>query len=94
MPVGPTKKILKRQLSEGKLPSLPEVLQSQSSDQELVILIDFLLKKDVEKFKRFYVIITKSQKPDVEKAVRQIYGIDLKDMEEQWHEFINRDSGD
>ena len=94
MPVGPTKKILKRQLSEGKLPSLPEVLQSQSSDQELVILIDFLLKKDVEKFKRFYVIITKSQKPDVEKAVRQIYGIDLKDMEEQWHEFINRDNGD
>ncbi len=92
MPVGPTKKILKRQLSEGKLPSLLEVLQSQSSGQELVILIDFLLKKDVEKFKQFYVIITKSQKPDIKKAVRQIYGMDLKDMEEQWHEFINREN--
>jgi hypothetical protein len=93
MQIDPTKKILKRQLSEGKLPSLLEVLQSQSSDHELVILIDFLLKKDVQKFKQFYVIITKSQKPDIEKAVLQIYNIDVKDMEEQWHEFINRDNG-
>lgn len=93
MPVGPTKKILKRQLSEGKLLSLLEVLQSQSSDQELVILIDFLLNKDVEKFKQFYVIITKSQKPDIEKAVRQVYKTDLKDMEKQWHEYINQDNG-
>jgi len=90
MQIGPTKQILKRQLSEGKLPSLMEVLQSQSSSQELVILIDFLLEKDVEKFKQLYVIITKSQKADIEKAVRQIYGTDLKDMEKQWHEFINQ----
>lgn len=92
MRIGPTKKILKRQLDEGKLPSLIDVLQSESSSQELVILIDFLLNKDVEKFKRFYVLITKSQKADTEKTCRQIYGVDVKDLEKQWHEFINRDS--
>ena len=94
MPVPETKEILKRQLSEGKLSSLLEVLQSESSSQELVILIDFLLAKDVEKFKNFYVSITRSQgKSDLEKACRQIYGIDLKDMEKQWYDFINQ-SGD
>jgi hypothetical protein len=90
MQIGPTKKILERQLSEGKLPPLMDVLQSESSSQELVILIDFLLKKDVEKFKQFYVLITKSQKADIEKAIRQIYGMDVKELEKQWHEFINR----
>jgi hypothetical protein len=90
MQIGPTKKILEHQLSKGKLPLLVDVLQSESSDQELVILIDFLLKKDVEKFKRFYVLITKSQKADIEKAIRQIYGMDVKSLEKQWHEFINR----
>ena len=90
MQIGPTKKILEHQLSKGKLPPLVDVLQSESSDQELVILIDFLLKKDVEKFKRFYVLITKSQKADIEKAIRQIYGMDVKSLEKQWHEFINR----
>jgi hypothetical protein len=92
MQIGPTKKILKRQLNEGKLSSLMEVLQSQSSSQELVILIDFLLKQDVEKFKQFYVIVTKSQKPDIEKTVWQIYGTGLSELEKQWHEFINQDN--
>jgi hypothetical protein len=90
MQIGPTKKVLEHQLSEGKLLPLVDVLQSESSGQELVILIDFLLKRDVEKFKQFYVLITKSQKADIEKAVRQIYGMDVKSLEKQWHEFINR----
>jgi hypothetical protein len=92
MQIGPTKKILKRQLNEGKLSSLLEVLQSQSSSEEIVILIDFLLKKDVEKFKQFYVLITESQKVEIEKAVRQVYGTGLNDLEKQWHEFINQDN--
>jgi hypothetical protein len=90
MQIGPTTKTLERQLSEGKLPPLMVILQSESSSRESVILIDFLLKKDVEKFKQFYVLITESQKADIEKAVRQIYGMDMKSLEKQWHEFINR----
>jgi hypothetical protein len=90
MPVGPTKKILKNRLDQGTLLSLEKVLRSDSSSQELVILIDFLLKRDVEEFKHFYVLITKSEKADIEKAIRQIYGMDVKSLEKQWHEFINR----
>jgi hypothetical protein len=92
MPVGPTRQILKNKLSQGTLSSLDKVLLSDGSSQELVMLIDFLLQKDVEKFKRFYVLVTKSQKADIEEASRQIYGVDVKELEEQWHEFINRDN--
>ena len=93
MPVGPTKQLLKEQLKEGKLLSMIEVLQSESSNEELAILIDFLLKKDVEKFKEFYVLVTKSQeKVSIEKAIRQIYEIESKELEQQWHEYINQDN--
>ncbi|MHC4324289.1 MAG: hypothetical protein ACYSUX_08455 [Planctomycetota bacterium] len=94
MAVDVTKEILKRQLSEGKLSSLMEILQSDGSSRELVILIDFLLAEDVEKFKKFYVSVTRSQKKsDLEKTSRQIYGVDVKELEKQWCEFINRDNG-
>ena len=92
MPVGPTRQILKNKLGQGTLSSLDKVLLSDGSSQELVILIDFLLQKDVEKFKRFYVLVTKSRKADIQKASRQIYGMDVESLEKQWHEFINRDN--
>ena len=89
MPVCKTKEVLKRKLSEGKMSSLVEVLLSEGSSEELVILIDFLLKKDVAKFKKFYVHVTRAQKEaDMQKAVQKIYGTNLKDMEEQWYRFI------
>ena len=90
MKVEPTKQFVRKQLKEGKLASLIEVLQSETSEQELVILIDFLLNKDVEKFKNFYMLVTRSQKKaDIEKAVRQVYEIEPKELEIQWHEYIN-----
>ena len=91
MPVGPTRQILKRQLSQGTLSSLDTVLLSNSSSQQLVILIDFLLNKDVEKFKAFYVRVTRTRnRAGMEKACQKIYGIDLKGLEKQWHEFISQ----
>ncbi len=93
MPVGTTKQRLKSELNQGKLNSLDTVLLSDTSSHELVILIDFLLKKDVEKFMEFFVRVTRAeQREDFEQASRQIYGIDLKGLEKQWHEFINRDN--
>lgn len=93
MVVGPTRQILKHKLSQGELRSLDKVLLSGSSGQELVILIDFLLKKDVEKFKSFYVHVTRTRtKTGMEKAVRQVYGTDLKGLEKQWHEYINQNN--
>lgn len=91
MPIGETKEILRRKLSGGKLSSLAEVLLSNSSSEELVVLIDFLLKKDLEKFKAFYVSVTTAkEKAEFDKASRQMYGTDLKDLEEQWHDYINQ----
>jgi len=92
MPPGKTRELLKQQLNQGKLMSLDKVLLSNSSSQELVMLIDFLLKKDVEKFKRFYVHLTRTRKrKDFEEASQQVYGTDLKGLEEQWHKFIKQD---
>lgn len=91
MPVEHTRQVLKHKLSQGELQSLDKVLSGDSSE-ELVILIDFLLQKDAEKFKQFYVLITKSQRADIEKACTQIYDVDVKELEKQWHEFINKDS--
>lgn len=91
MQVDIVKDTLQKRLREGKLSSLDKVLQSDSSGEELVMVIDFLLKKDVEKFKMFYVCVTRSQKrANLEKASQEIYGTDLKDLEKQWHEFINQ----
>ena len=92
MPVGPTRQILKNKLSQGELFPLDKVLLVGNSSQELVILIDFLLNKDVDKFKTFYVEVTRTRNRDgMEKTSQQLYGIDLKDLEKQWHEYINQD---
>jgi len=73
------------------LSSLDKVLQSDSSGQELVMVIDFLLKKDVEKFKKFYVCVTSAKDiNDLEKGIQEVYGTDFKGLEKQWHEFINQ----
>jgi hypothetical protein len=94
MPVGETKETLKGKLREGKLSSLGEILLSDNSSEELVLVIDFLLKKDSEKFKRFYVRVTLAKKhKDLEKAVRQIYQTSLEGLEQQWHQFLNESNG-
>jgi len=91
MPVGETKEILRQKLREGKLSSLGEILLSESSSEELVGLIDFLLKKDVERFEKLYVCVTSVKHlADLEKASQQIYEIDLESLEKQWHEFLNQ----
>ena len=92
MPVGPTRQSLKKKLSRGELRALDKVLLSGSSGQELVILIDFLLEKDIDKFKTFYVHVTRTRNTaGMEKACRQVYGTDLKGLEKQWHAYINQD---
>ena len=83
---------MKQQLGKGKLRPLDEVLLTDYSCQELVVLIDFLLKKDVEKFKDFYVRVTRTRKKqDFEDAAEKVYGTDLEALEEQWHTFIKQD---
>ena len=91
MTLDTVKKTLQKRLREGKLNTLDKVLLSDSFDEEIIMMIDFLIKKDVKKFKEFYVCVTRSEKlADLEKASTQIYGTDLKGLEKQWHEFINQ----
>ncbi len=50
------------------------------------VVIDFLLRQDVEKFKRFYVLALQAESPeDLEKNCRDIYGTGLEDIQSQWH---------
>jgi len=94
MPIPETKQTLRRTLRQGKLKPLGEVLMSDSTSEELVIAIDFLLSKDVAKFKRLYVRATcAKERKDLEKAVHEIYGMDVKGLDEAWREFINRSEG-
>jgi len=90
MQVDRVKETLQKRLREGKLSSLDKVLQSDSSGEELVMVIDFLLKKDVEKFKKFYVCVTSAKDiNNLEKGIQEVYGTDFKGLEKQWREFIN-----
>jgi hypothetical protein len=94
MAIPETKETLRRTLQEGKLNPLGEVLHSGSSSEELVIAIDFLLSKDVDKFKKLYVRATCAKKrEDLEKAVQEIYGTDLKGLDGAWRDYINQSEG-
>jgi hypothetical protein len=91
MPIPETKQTLRRALHEGKLNPLGEVLHSGSSSEELVIAIDFLLRKDVDKFKKLYVRATCAEDmEDLEKAAREIYGTDLEGLDKGWRDYINQ----
>lgn len=90
MNVDEAKENLKRKPNGGKLKPLSEILLSDGSNEELVVLIDFLIKKDVEKFKEFYVRVTRAKdRNDLEKASQKIYETDLRDLEEQWQKYLN-----
>ncbi len=72
-------------LREGTLPPLGEILLLEGICDELVTVVDFLLKKDVEKFKRFYAATASG---DLEKVSKEVYGENLKALEEEWHLFL------
>ena len=94
MPIPETKQTLRRKLHQGKLNALGQVLHSGSSSEELVIAIDFLLRNDVDKFKKLYVSATCAKDvQDLEEAAQEIYGTDLKGLDKAWRDFINQSEG-
>lgn len=81
---------LRRKLKGRKLESLGAILLSESSSEELVVLVDFLLKKDGDKFKRFYVSVTRANKDeDLERTCEQIYGTDVNGLDILWRKYLN-----
>ena len=80
---------VRRQVGDGKLKPLDELLLLDFECTEHLVLIDFLLGRNVEKFKAFYLRVTHAKNAaDLEKASQEIYGTGLKDLEKQWHEFL------
>jgi hypothetical protein len=81
---------LQPKLQQGNLLSLDKVLLSEETSGEEFTAIDYLLKRDVEKFKKLYVRIDKKMSPEkLAEVVQEIYGTSLADLETGWHEFIN-----
>ena len=86
-----TRKRLRNKLNEDKLKSLSEILLLVHGCEENYVLIDFLLKKDLEKFKNLYNhVISAKDSSDLEKACREIYGTDLKKLEQEWHLYLKK----
>ena len=80
-------------LRSSNLLPLTQLLVSSSPTRQHQALIDFLLKKDVEKFKQFYVRVTAKPTPeDVEAASKEVYGETLEELEAEWHRFLRGDN--
>jgi prepilin-type processing-associated H-X9-DG protein len=80
---------VRRQLNEFQLRLLEELLLSENTCPEHLLIIDFLLRRNLEKFKAFYVRVTHAEDAaDLEKASKEIYGVGLKVLERQWHESL------
>ncbi len=79
-------------LRSGKLAPLAQLLVSSTPTRQHEALIHFLLKKDVEKFKQFYVrVLAKPTPEDVRAASKEIYGKPLEELEAEWHRFLRGD---
>jgi hypothetical protein len=70
------------------LKPLAEVVLNEPPAEPAFTLMDFLMRKDVEKFKTWYFrVVTKMKKEkDLEKACRDVYGVGVAELEQQWHQ--------
>jgi hypothetical protein len=85
---------VRRQLEEGKLPNLSALLRANDSSAAHEALVDFLIRKDVEKFKQFYVrviMLPKDADPRLQAAAHEVYGMSLEDLEREWHTCLKND---
>lgn len=84
-----TTEIVRLGLTEGKVGSVHEILSSSSPSDENMLFLHYLIKRDLGKFKQFYVRTTQSQKPDdLDRASQEIYGTDLAGLERDWHSWL------
>ena len=87
---------LEQKLRKGNLRSLDKILLQDTTrvEADSLVLIDFLLKEQVESFKRFYVSVRRARNvEDLERACQNVYGTDLTDLERQWHSFLATGKG-
>ncbi len=85
---------VRKKAQQGHLPpALSELLISSSYPApEHLALVDFLLNKDVEKFKTFYVrVLGQPTVESVQDAAKAVYGKSLKVLEKEWHAYLKAD---
>jgi hypothetical protein len=84
-----TTETVRLRLKEGRLGSLYEVLSSPGPTDDNTLFIHYLIKRDLAKFKQFYVRTTQSQnRDDLERASHETYGTDLAGLERDWHSWL------
>ena len=75
------------------MPALNTILTVPGESQEHVALLYFLLNKDVEKFKKFYVrVLAKPTQAGLQDAAKAAYGKSLEALEKEWHEHLKTPS--
>ncbi len=91
MDLGPAREAVRQELAKGTLKPLVEVVLKEPPAEPAFTFFDFLIRKDVEKFKTWYfrVVTEVKTEKDLEKACRDIYGTGLKEIEQQWHGSLN-----
>ncbi|MCK4849891.1 MAG: hypothetical protein KAT11_01000 [Phycisphaerae bacterium] len=79
------------ELSEGKLQPLREILRTEGTTNANVLLVHYLLNRDLNKFKNLYVATTRAKDmEELEKAIHEIYGTDTEGLEQQWLDWLRK----
>ncbi len=84
---------VRKQFAEGRLEPLSDILLADGHGEQHLALIDFLLNKDVEKYKVFHTRIT--HRPTVagnQRAAQAVYGKSVKALEAEWHATLTSSS--
>ncbi len=83
-----------QQLNAGNLRSLDQILlDGYTAPPDAMAFIDYLLRKDLNKYKVFYVRVRLADSvADLEKACLEIYETDLKGLELQWHSSLSKNN--
>jgi hypothetical protein len=79
---------VKRKLVAGELKPLAEI-SLKGLDAAHSVFIDFLIREDVERFKRAYGRFVDAKVPDErERICMEVYGYSLKDLEKRWQTYL------
>ncbi len=87
---------LRTRLPGNPLPGLVELIASPSPavNDEQVVLVDFLTRKNPRNFKTFYVeVIARPDRNTIDQAARNAYQVSLEALENEWRQFLRSPSG-
>jgi len=82
---------LRARLNGKPAPGLVDLIASASPgvNDEEVVLVDFLTRKNPKSFKTFYVeVIAHPDRKTIDKAARKAYNVSLEELEKEWQRFL------